>query len=87
MISFFHFQELPKIKPMIIGVWYGETKPVVNEYIMRLVTELKEIISNGIQINSNSIKIKFGLVICDTPARSLMKGIPILIKIVYLLPT
>lgn len=59
---------------MVIGIWFGESKPLINEYLERFVTELKEIIENGIIINTCHIKIRLGLVICDTPARSLLKG-------------
>lgn len=68
--------EIPKLRPMIVAVWHGETKPLINEYISRFVTELKDILCTGITINSKRIKVKFGAIICDTPARSLMKGIP-----------
>lgn len=66
--------EFPNLHPMIVAVWHGETKPLVNEYIERFVIELKSILCTGIFINSKKIKVNFGSVICDTPARSLMKG-------------
>lgn len=76
--------EFPKLSPMIIAVWHGETKPLVNEYIMRLVTELKDILSTGVFINSKHIIVKLGAVICDTPARSLMKGIHVFFKFIHI---
>lgn len=60
---------------MVIAVWQGETKPLVNEYIMRFVKELKDILHAGIIITSKYIKVRFGAIICDTPARSLLKGL------------
>lgn len=59
---------------MTIGIWCGESKPPLNEYLLPLVEELERIIQNGICINSNHIKINFGLVISDSPARATMKG-------------
>lgn len=81
MIFFSLNSELANIRPMIIGVWYGESKPVVNEYLERFVAELKNILPEEIHMNAKCIKVKFGLVICDTPARSMIKGIPISIVI------
>lgn len=68
------FAELPEISPLVVAIWYGASKPILNEYIQPLVSELKSIIPTGIYVNGHHVKIKFGLVICDTPARSLMKG-------------
>lgn len=68
--------EFKKISPMIIAIWFGETKPILHEYVHLLVQELETILSTGISVNNHHVKIKFGLVKSDTPARSLMKGIP-----------
>lgn len=59
---------------MVVGIWYGGSKPVLNEYIAPFVGELVDILSYGVRVGDHQIKIKFGLVICDTPARSMMKG-------------
>lgn len=61
--------------PMVIGVWCGESKPPLNEYLMSLISELKDILINGISIGFHHITIKFGRIHCDTPARSHMKGV------------
>lgn len=68
------FLELPDIAPLTVGIWCGESKPLINEYIKPLVSELKTILSNGIQVNSHQITVKIGRIICDTPARALLKG-------------
>lgn len=60
---------------MVLGIWCGEGKAPLNEYLHPLVSELKEIIESGIQINDFNIKIKFGRCVCDTPARSYIKGV------------
>lgn len=62
------------MKPFVVGIWSGVTKPQLNEYIMRFVTELKEILQAEILINSQRVLAKFGSVFADTPARSLIKG-------------
>lgn len=60
---------------MVLGIWCGEGKAPLKEYLHPLVSELKELIANGIQINNFNMKIKFGRCICDTPARSYIKGV------------
>lgn len=59
---------------MVIGIWYGETKPILNEYLDPFVTELEDIISNGIVVNNHLVKVEFGRVHSDTPARCFLKG-------------
>lgn len=70
-----YFTEFENVSPMEIGIWYGETKPVLNDYLAPLVEDLEDVLSNGIFINNYHIEIKFGRVICDTPARSFLKGV------------
>lgn len=60
---------------MVIAIWCGITKPKLNEYLEMLVAELESILSTGIFIKNYHIAIKFGRVVCDTPARSFIKGI------------
>lgn len=74
---------MPKVQPMVVGIWQGDTKPVLNEYIKPLIAEMESLISSGISINEYHVNIKFGLVIGDTPARSLMKGIYIDFAVFY----
>ncbi|XP_031625627.1 uncharacterized protein LOC116342258 [Contarinia nasturtii] len=68
-------REFPKVLPMIVGIWCGEGKPPLNEYIRPLISELEDLLENGTMINGNHIKCHFGLCICDTPARSFIKGV------------
>lgn len=63
------------MKPFIVCIWYGEGKPKpANDFLLPFVNELEDIIENGVTINNNIIKIKIRCFLCDTPARSLMKG-------------
>lgn len=67
--------EFPNMPPIVAGIWCGNGKPPLNEYLTPLISELKELLMNGITINNHSIGIRFGWCICDTPARSFLKGI------------
>lgn len=60
---------------MVVGIWYGRSKPILNEYIEQFVAELHLLLEAGLSINGHLLDIRFGAVICDTPARSLLKGI------------
>lgn len=72
------FVELPNISPMVVGIGCGNSKPVLNEYIEPLVSELEFILPTGIFIKGHHVEIEFGRVECDTPARCQMKGIYLL---------
>lgn len=62
------------MEPFVIGIWCGESKPILNEYIKPFISEMKILLANGLMIGSNLIRIMFGLCISDTPARVMMKG-------------
>lgn len=71
----FNIYEYPLIKPMAIGVFYGEKKPSsVSLYFKPFVQEMKIIIRSGIQINGFQINVKIRSFICDSPARAFIKG-------------
>lgn len=66
---------MPHIQPMIIAIWCGYKKPSnLNEYLEEFITELKDLLSNGLTINGHFVKIIFRCCICDTPARAFLKG-------------
>lgn len=60
---------------MVIAIWSGVSKPVLDEYIQPLVSELEPILLTGIFINNHHVAINFGCVLCDTPARCMVKGV------------
>lgn len=63
------------IQPMVIAIWSGLSKPNdVNEYLRRFVNELNEILEHGISINNKQIVVSLRCFVCDTPARSFLKG-------------
>lgn len=59
---------------MIIGIWCGNGKAPLNEYLRPLINELMEFQVDDLIINDCRIKVQFGRCICDTPARSYLKG-------------
>lgn len=67
--------DFPSVKPFIISLWYGSGKPdPVNDYLFPFVCELKRLIRSGIVIDGYHVMIKIRCFLCDTPARSLLKG-------------
>lgn len=65
---------------MTVAIWSGNSKPILNEYLLPFVTELKEVLTNGVKIGLNHIKLGFGRILADTPARSFIKGENICMK-------
>lgn len=59
---------------MVIGIWYGDDKPKINEYFEEFVPEMENLLENGMLVNGHHIKVAFGFVICDSPARAMVKG-------------
>lgn len=69
---------MPEINPMVIAIWCGVSKPTtLSEYFSSFVTELKRLLENGIVIGLYKIKILIRAFICDSPARSFIKGIKV----------
>lgn len=64
------------IPPIIIGIYYGKSKPLsLQEYLMPFTDEIVYLINNGININSHMLNLKVRCFICDSPARAFIKGI------------
>lgn len=59
---------------MVVGIWSGDSKPPLNDYLMPLINELKGLIEDGIIVNGNTISIQFGWCLCDTVARCFIKS-------------
>lgn len=66
--------EFPHIRPFTVAVWSGEGKPLINEFLRQFVDELQSILSVGVAVNGHLLTIKIKCFICDTPARSYLKG-------------
>lgn len=59
---------------MVISIWCGRGKPILNEFLHPFVSELNDIISNGMNINNNQLKVTIRGFVCDSPARAFLKG-------------
>nr|CAI5848798.1 unnamed protein product [Callosobruchus analis] len=71
----FNINEFP-YKPMIIGMYYGKGKPSnPNEFLSQFVEELMLIMNKGVMITEYKISVHLKCFICDSPARSSVKGV------------
>lgn len=72
----FNIHKMPHVPAMIIGLFYGKSKPKkVEEYLQQFVTELNSILdSGGLIINGFLLSITIRAFICDSPARAMIKG-------------
>lgn len=67
--------EFPNVNPIVVAIWCGRSKPtVLNDYLEQFVTECNDLIENGLVINDHKLTVKLHCFICDTPARSFLKG-------------
>lgn len=77
------FQDFPEIEPIVFGVWCGFGKPIdVNEYLMPFVQEMNAVAKNGVMINGYRLDVNIRALICDSPARSFLKGLDFSILLV-----
>ena len=53
----------------------NNTKPTNHDYLKECLSELKDLENNGILYNNIIIKINISAVICDSPARSMVKDV------------
>lgn len=71
----FNVQEEEHIRPMIIGMFHGKSKPKrVEEFLEPFVEEALPILISGILINGHQLNVKIRSFICDSPARAFIKG-------------
>lgn len=68
--------EFPDIGPFVVGIFYGNGKPKdVNEFMNPFIEELEPLLQSGVIINGYHLNITIRCFICDTPARSFIKGV------------
>lgn len=68
--------EYPDIQPFVAGLYYGTGKPKdINEFLNPFVDEVLPLLESGITINGHKLTITIRCFICDTPARSFIKGV------------
>lgn len=71
-----NIHELPKITPMVIGIYYGGSKPEsATDFLNPFVNDLLPILSAGLIINGYQITVRIRCFIADSPARSFIKGV------------
>lgn len=60
--------------PFVVGIFCGISKPKsVLEYLQQLVTDLKNVLANGIVHNGKRFTAQVSSFICDAPARAFIK--------------
>ena len=65
--------KLPKcVSPFVVGIYSGSVKPPVL-FLTDIVSELKELIANGLPIDGKQIRIALHSFVCDAPARAFVK--------------
>ena len=63
-------------KPFTIAVYCGSGKPVcIKLFLSKFVTELNDLLMNGVEIEGKVFKISIMCFICDRPARAFIKCI------------
>lgn len=70
----FIISEFPEKGVSVIDIYSGEKKANAVDLLSTFVKESKDIIENGIMINEHVLNIKIKCFICDTPARTYIKG-------------
>lgn len=68
--------EIPELPVMVIGIYCGTTKTNdLESFLTPFVTETKEIMNQGLSVNSHKITVRIRCIICDSPARAYIKGV------------
>lgn len=67
-------KSLPAVKGKVflVALFHGDHKPDPDEFLSDFVNECTHLSSNGIVINSILCKFRVSMLICDTPAKSLV---------------
>lgn len=66
---------MPELGVFVIAIWCGESKPtVLNDFLERFVSELEDILLNGVLIKDHQLKVSIRCFVCDSPARAFIKG-------------
>lgn len=72
----FNLHQFPVVKPIAIGIFYGHSKPKkVESFLQPFVDKMIPVLNNGVIVNGHKLGVKIRAFICDTPARSFIKGV------------
>lgn len=67
--------ELPDFPPQVAAIFYGDSKPSsLDNYLSSTVTEIGNLIQNGIDVDERKVHVVVHCIICDSPARATVKG-------------
>lgn len=68
-------QNRKRLPPFLVGCYYGTSNPTSAESLLRpFVDEFKNLQNKGITLKEEEYKIILRCIICDTPARCLVRG-------------
>lgn len=70
----FKIDEVKKLRPKVVAIYYGVGKPPLKPYLKCFTEELNKMLSDGITVKGHKINISIKYFVCDTPARSFIKG-------------
>ncbi|XP_045767783.1 uncharacterized protein LOC123869091 [Maniola jurtina] len=76
-----NIHEYPNIPPLVVGVYEGTNKPVdLNSFLQPFVDELLELYRNNLKLTTQqnietTTTVNLRAIICDSPARALIKGV------------
>lgn len=72
----FNIFEVPKLQPMVIGIYSGKGKPSnAEEFLIPFVEEAKPILEDGLTLeNGQILQVRIRCFISDSPARAFIKG-------------
>jgi len=63
-------------KPFVVGIYCGNSKPNnINQYLYKFIDEVNTLQRDGLLISNRLMKPYIKCFICDSPARSFLKGI------------
>ncbi|CAH1125480.1 unnamed protein product [Ceutorhynchus assimilis] len=70
----FKIENMPRLQPMVVAIYCGETKPPLQKFLTQFVDELNHILKNGVIVEKCKLEVKIKYFVCDTPARNFIKG-------------
>nr|CAI5848991.1 unnamed protein product [Callosobruchus analis] len=72
----FIIDEFREIPPLVAAIFYGGGKPPLESYFQKFVEELNKVIRTRAKVNNDFVGVKIKFFVCDTQARSFIKGTP-----------
>lgn len=79
----FSIDGIKTISPMVAAIYSGYGKPPLESYLSSFVDELLVLMAEGFLWNNKKIEVRIKCIVCDSPARSFIKGIVLFIIFFY----